>query len=171
MGGIPRTVSELYPSKWLSPADLPRPVMATIERVDIEQFRQQDGSQEARAVITFRNASKRMVCNVTQCRRLAELLETETFSGWIGARVKLAAGRAQNGKPTIIVAEAVRLPAAPAGQGQQPPGPATRGIPQSTGAGQQQQPPTAEIPQSTGSAAGMSEAEVAALWESEPADG
>lgn len=76
---------------------------------DIESFRQQDGSQEPRLVLTFKNGSKRMVANLTQCRKLAELLGSEAFRDWIGARVKLAAGKASNGKPTIVVVEAVKI--------------------------------------------------------------
>ena len=112
MSGRLSRVSELYPSKWLSPADLQRPVTVTILSVDIEALRQADGSRANKLVLTFRNAHKRMVLNQTQARRLAELLGDE-FGGWSGARVQLAPSKASNGKDTIAVLEAQRLPEQP----------------------------------------------------------
>ena len=112
MSGRLSRVSELYPSKWLSPADIQRPVMVTILSVDIEELRQADGSRANKLVLTFRNAHKRMVLNQTQAKRLADLLGDE-FGGWPEARVKLAPSRASNGKDTIAVLEAQRLPEQP----------------------------------------------------------
>lgn len=132
MNSTPRTLSELYPSKWLVASDLQKPAMVTIIAVGVEELRQQDGSFEPKLVLTFKNATKRMIANVTQAKRLAELLNTETFSEWVGARVKLAPGRTQNGKNTIVVVEATKIPPeamksteAP-GQDEQQPAPAGR---------------------------------------------
>lgn len=136
-------VSELYPSKWLSPADLQKPVFVTIASVDIEDMRQADGSRANKLVLTFRNAHKRMVLNATQAKRLAELLGDE-FTHWPGARVKLAPSKASNGKDTIAVLEALRLPEQP------PAGPPSEPAATSTSTGQ--------------AATGMSDKEAAELW-------
>lgn len=112
MNGKLSKVSELYPSKWLSPADLQRPVTVTILSVDIENLRQADGSNANKLVLTFHKAHKRMVLNQTQAKRLAELLGDE-FGGWVGARVQLAPSRASNGKATIAVFEAQQQPEQP----------------------------------------------------------
>lgn len=146
MNSTPRTLSELYPSKWLVAGDLQKPVTVTIIAVDVEELRQQDGSFEPKLVLTFKNATKRMIANVTQAKRLAELLKTERFAEWIGARVKLAAGRAQNGKDTIVVVEATKIPPE-AMESTKAPGPS-------------EQPPAA----AGEPAAGMTDQEAAALW-------
>lgn len=119
---VPRTLSELYPSKWLVASDIQKPTMVTIIAVTIEELRQADGTIEPKLVLSFRNATKRMVANVTQSKRLAELLNTEVFAEWVGARVKLASGKASNGKDTIIVVDATKIPAGETGQSEpQPP--------------------------------------------------
>lgn len=140
---MPRTVSELFPSKWLVAADIQKPVTATIVGVDLEELRQSDGSKEMKLIVTFRNATKRWVTNATQCKALAEKLETEVFADWVGCRVTLAKGRAQNGKDTIVVTQAFRPPAE---------------------VGPQTAPPAAENPRDQGVATAMSEEEAAAMW-------
>ena len=158
MPNKPRTLSELYPSKWLSPADLERPVTAAITEIAVEDLRQSDGSTEPKLVISFRNASKRWVCNVTQGKRLAELLGTEVFDQWIGARVRLGSGKATNGKPTIVVIAATKLPANGWQQGEQPAAPEPDKADNSTAS-------------NGGQAAGMSDQEAKALWDKSPAEG
>ena len=109
MNGQPTRVSQLFPSKWLSAADLPHPVTATISKAAVRELRQQDGSMEQKLVVTFERASKEWILNKTQATALAEALG-DMYGDWPGARVKLAAGRAQNGKDTIVVVEATKLP-------------------------------------------------------------
>ncbi len=109
MNGQPTRVSQLFPSKWLSAADLPHPVMATISAVKLQELRQQDGSMEQKLVVTFEKATKQWILNKTQATALAEALG-DMYGDWPGARVKLAAARATNGKDTIVVVEALKLP-------------------------------------------------------------
>jgi len=99
-----RTVSEVYPSKWLRAVDLQgRPARVQIVAVDVQDFRQRDGSQEARIVISFARKHRRLVCNRTQAQALAEILGTEEFERWIDRDVILAPGRAPNGQQTIVI--------------------------------------------------------------------
>jgi hypothetical protein len=143
---LPRTVSELFPSKWLVAADIQKPTTATIIGVDLEELRQADGSKETKLIVTFRNATKRWVTNATQCKALAEKLGTEVFAEWVGARVTLGKGRAQNGKDTIVVTAAVKLPAEGAHMAETP-------------------APAASNPRDQGAAAGMTDEEAAAMWQ------
>ena len=116
MGGRLSRVSELYPCKWLSPADLQRPVTVTILSVDVEELRQADGSRANKLVLTFRNAHKRMVLNQTQAKWLAELLGLEEIpvNSLHGQGIKTlgkgleALAHAEDG-----VIEAIHLPQAP----------------------------------------------------------
>lgn len=109
MNGQPTRVSQLFPSKWLSAADLPHPVTATISKAGVRELRQQDGTMAQKLIVTFERATKEWILNKTQATALAEALG-DLYSDWPGARVRLAAGRAQNGKDTIVVVEATKLP-------------------------------------------------------------
>lgn len=99
------TVNDLFPSRWLSAADLPasRPVAVTVETISLEPIRQRDGSQEMRAVMRFRGARKTLILNKTQARAMAEITGTAILQNWIGARITLVAGTAPNGRPTIVI--------------------------------------------------------------------
>lgn len=103
----PKTVSDLFPSKWLCADDLAgRSVVVTISDVTVENIRQRDGSQEIKGVVAFSKATKRLILNKTQAQAIAGILRTETFSEWRGHRIQLSAGRAPNGKSTIVVSQA-----------------------------------------------------------------
>lgn len=102
--GNPTTVSELFPSRWLTAADLAgRPVRVVIESVDFENMRQRDGTTERKAVITFEKAHKQLVLNKTQAQAIMNLAGSERFADWPGVAVVLTEGRAPNGKPTITI--------------------------------------------------------------------
>ena len=119
----PATVSELYPSPWLKPEDLAgRAVTVKIVAAQVEEIRQFDGTKTPKLVLSFEKASKRLITNKTQARRLAELTRTEAFADWAGHRVTLKPAVAQNGKPTIAIDAA---PAA--GNGNQKPQEAAQG--------------------------------------------
>lgn len=102
--GNPETVSELFPTQWLTAADLDgRTVRVVIERVDFEDMRQRDGTTERKAVVSFERAHKRLVLNKTQARAILQLAGSERFADWPGVAVTLTAGTAPNGRPTINV--------------------------------------------------------------------
>jgi hypothetical protein len=108
----PRTVSDLFPSPWLKPEDLAgRAVVVKIVAAQVETLRQFDGTQAPKLVLTFERATKRLIVNKTQAKRLAEVTGTEAFAAWAGHRVTLKPAVAQNGKPTV------GIDAAPAGNG------------------------------------------------------
>lgn len=99
-----RTVSDVYPSPWLRPEDLAGAARRVqVSGVDVQGFRQRDGSQQEKIVVAFVGKQKRMICNVTQARALAEIAGSEEIDRWAGLAVVLTPARATNGKPTVAV--------------------------------------------------------------------
>ena len=104
MNGTPRTVSDLFPSKWLKAEDLEgRPRTVRIAEVTIEPLRQPDGTSKPAAIVTFERATKRLILNKTQATALAAIMGSEVFDDWVGRYVMLKPATAQNGKSTIAV--------------------------------------------------------------------
>lgn len=132
----PRTVSDLFPSPWLKAEDLAgRAVTVKIVAAQVETLRQFDGTQAPKLVLTFEKATKRLIVNKTQAKRLAEVTKTEAFADWVGHRVTLKPAVAQNGKLTV------GIDPAPAGNGNGKPQEAAQGKPQAAGNGKTS-PPT-----------------------------
>lgn len=102
----PKTVSDLFPSKYLSAEDL-RGNRYTLKIVsaDVELLRGIQGEHYS-AVLTFESAQKRLVLNKTQAQAMAQITKTEVVSAWAGKRIMLSPGRAHNGKPTIVISAA-----------------------------------------------------------------
>ena len=100
----PKTVSELYPPKWVKAADLGgHAVTVVISDVTVESFRLPDGTHRASAVLAFEGKAKRLILNKTQCKQLIEITGSERFEEWVGRSISLAPATAQNGKPTIAI--------------------------------------------------------------------
>ena len=106
---VPSTVGEMFPSKWLRASDLTKPVAVTVESVTAEKFRQPDGAEVFKPVVSFEGKRLRLIANKTQALALAALAGSERFEDWVGCRVKLAPGRAQNGKSTIVILAALKV--------------------------------------------------------------
>ena len=81
------TISELYPSKHLSAADLQnKDVVVTIERVEMEEF-DDNGRKATKPVVYFQGSSKSMVFNKTNCNTVADITGQENTDNWPGARI------------------------------------------------------------------------------------
>lgn len=111
MDKAPETVSQMFPSRFLSAADLTKPVKLKVAAVHVEQMRQQDGSQEWKPLVAFvtmggQPTQKQLVANKTQSHALSVVAGSERFAEWPGAVVTLSPGRAPNGKATIVVSGA-----------------------------------------------------------------
>jgi hypothetical protein len=103
---LPETVSDLFPSKWLSASDLnSRTFDLTIDRIEPGMFpiHPRTREKELKAVAYFTGAKKGLILNATQCTQIAEIAGSEIFATWPGTRVTLAPGKAPNGKPTITI--------------------------------------------------------------------
>lgn len=101
----PVSVSQLFPSRWLTAADLGgQSYTLTVHRVEVVQVHSPFTNQnEWRAAVEFEGARKQLLLNVSQARALADLAGGEVFDNWTGLKVRLSPGRARNGKDTIVI--------------------------------------------------------------------
>ncbi len=107
----PRTVSDLFPSKWLRASDLTKPVtvkIASAELVEVYDKQRREFVQKLALGFEYRGKplSKRLLVNKTNAYKLAELCGTEEFAHWTGHVITLAPGVSHNRKPTILVKKA-----------------------------------------------------------------
>ncbi len=111
MSKRPETIDELYPSRWLRPDDLQgRSVEIEVMRVTVEEiYTPQTYTDDWRAILDF-GRSKRMILNKTQCEAMRRITGSEKFTDWAGANIALDPGIAHNGKPTIVINEALAAP-------------------------------------------------------------
>ena len=80
--------ADLYPSKYLSAADLKgKRVSATIAKVEIEEFLN-DGLKQNKPVVHFKEAIKPFVANKTNVGILAKLLDEDT-DNWVNKQIGL----------------------------------------------------------------------------------
>lgn len=108
-------VRAVFPSPWISADDLSdRKFELTIRAVVMEEVHDRQTNRKVeKMVVSFEGAKKRFIVNKTQAFTLARLCGSDDTDHWIGKRVALRAGRAHNGKPTIVVeAAAVQAPTA-----------------------------------------------------------
>jgi len=99
----PKTVSDLYPSKYLRADDLKGRVFElTVKEVKIEKLQGIQGEHLC-AVLYFDKAQKGMALNKTQCLAMSKITGTEFIDKWEGARISLRSGMAQNHKATVII--------------------------------------------------------------------
>lgn len=100
----PRTVSEMYPSKWLKAADIVKPTIAAIVEAKPELvFNARTNEQEWKVVLTLYRVEKKFILNKTQCSALAAITGTEHFSDWKGHQVLLRRGLTRSKQPTIVI--------------------------------------------------------------------
>lgn len=106
---------QAYQSPWLKASDLQgRPVAVVVEKVTVEDIRQQNGLKEARVVVDFRGKAKRLICNKTQGQAFADIASTEELARWVGLSVILAPATTRSGQATINIRPATQS-GAPAG--------------------------------------------------------
>lgn len=101
-------VRNIFPSPWISADDLgDRRFELTISAVTIEQVHDRQTNQKvSKMVVAFAEAKKRFIVNKTQAFAIAKYLASDDTEQWTGKKVALRAGKAHNGKPTIIVEKA-----------------------------------------------------------------
>lgn len=84
------TRAELYPSRWLSAADVETPIVATIARCTIEQLGQ-GARAERKPVVTFRSSLKPLICNKTNYDAIVAINGAEDTDEWEGTTIELFA--------------------------------------------------------------------------------
>lgn len=118
----PKSISELYPPRWLKPTDLPKPITATIAAVNVEDlYNPKAGEHQQKAVVSFQGGRKRLILNKTQCAAIEKITGSEVFTGWVGHAVTLSPGKAPSGQPTIVISKPKTQPAKPTNSGQPKP--------------------------------------------------
>lgn len=98
-------IQQIFPRRWLYPEDLGgRAVTVTIEAATVEELRNpRTNKPEAKLVVSFAKATKRLVLNKTQAYAIAAATSSQDTDGWPGKRVTLSAATAPNGKATILI--------------------------------------------------------------------
>lgn len=88
-------VADMFPSKYISPADLNgRAFTLTIRRMTNESMRQQDGTNAKKYVLWFGEANKGLVLNRTNAYIIAGMYGDDT-DNWIGKRITIYATQAR----------------------------------------------------------------------------
>lgn len=104
MSNKPKSVSELYPRRWLKAEDLRgKPVDVVVEAAYVEEiYNQRERQNEWKAVLDF-GRSKDLILNKTQTMQMSAITGTEFFTDWAGTHIRLTPSIARNGKPTITI--------------------------------------------------------------------
>lgn len=101
-------VRNVFPSPWLSAEDLgDRKFELVIAGVAMQEVHDRVTNRKVQKMtVRFEGARKRLITNKTQAFALAAICGSDETNDWAGKRISLRAGRAHNGKPTIIVEKA-----------------------------------------------------------------
>jgi hypothetical protein len=79
----------LYPSEYIAACDLhEKDTTVQIEKVEVETLVGTDGKKQAKPVLTFRGAKKRMVCCKTNAKTIAKQHGNDT-DGWVGKKITI----------------------------------------------------------------------------------
>ncbi len=80
-------INDIYPSKYLSAADLQnKDVAVTIEKVEMEEF-EDNGRKVTKPVVYFQGSAKAMIFNKTNATTVADLTGQDNTDNWPGARI------------------------------------------------------------------------------------
>lgn len=80
--------SEMYPSKYLSADDIDGEVVVTIKSVRMETMKDNEGQEQEKPVVFFKESQKAMVLNKTNADRIFEQVDEDT-DNWPGKQITL----------------------------------------------------------------------------------
>jgi hypothetical protein len=83
------TKSEAFPSKYISAADLPKPIVREIIETNVEMLKTRDGVSSKKLTVYFRGMSKALVCNSTNFDSIAEITGEFDSDNWPGHEIEL----------------------------------------------------------------------------------
>jgi hypothetical protein len=95
------TKNVAFPSKYISAADLPKPIVREIVETNIETLKTRDGVSSKKIVVYFRGMSKSLVVNSTNFDSLAEVTGEFDSDNWPGHEIELFATTTQMGGKTV----------------------------------------------------------------------
>ena len=93
-----RTVSEMFPSKWLSAADVPDGCKATVIEVTEELVGRE---KEEKFVVHFAEFKKPLVLNKTNAESLRDISGSEYIDEWEGVEVRLTTPTVEFGGKSV----------------------------------------------------------------------
>jgi len=103
-------INDMFPSKYISAADVTQPFTLRISGVQPEEMTARDGTKEMKGVLYFSNAKKGLVLNKINATVIADCYGSETES-WSGQMITLYKDRVQ-AFGEMVDAVRVRLPEA-----------------------------------------------------------
>jgi len=105
-----------FPSPWVSADDLgDKKFELVIAGVTLEEVHdRQTNKKVQKVVVAFVGAKKRLILNKTNGLAFANICGSDETDDWKGKKVSLRAGKAHNGKQTIVVEPAAVQPPATA---------------------------------------------------------
>lgn len=112
----------VFPSKYLKWQDLPggKDFAVTISAVSVDTLQMKGGVKEARPLVSFAGATKKLVMNKTNAATIAALYGNE-MTTWIGKRITLFKGKDRFGRDMV---DCIRIrPKAPSSTGVMEPPP------------------------------------------------
>jgi hypothetical protein len=83
------TKQQAFPSKWLSAADLPRPIVVEIIETNEEMVKGRDGLSTKKVVVYFRGAKKGLILNATNFDSISEITGELDTEAWPGCHIEL----------------------------------------------------------------------------------
>jgi hypothetical protein len=83
------TKSEAFPSKYISAADLPKPIVREIVETNTEVLKTRDGVSSKKLIVYFRGMQKALVCNSTNFDAIAAITGEPDSNDWPGHEVEL----------------------------------------------------------------------------------
>jgi hypothetical protein len=108
-------INAAFPSKYIKAAEVPEEgVTLKVANVDVEDV---DGKGSRKPVVYFRKAKKGLVLNVTNSKKIAQLLGTAETDEWVDRSVTLYRSETEYAGETV---DCIRVRAAKNGQSSKP---------------------------------------------------
>ena|SRR3990167_3616362 len=85
---MPRT-SEMIQSKYLKTADIPDPVIVTVEKIGKVNLAKEDAAPEYKWAVKFQEFPKAMVLNSTNIKIAEKVFGSDNTEDWIGKEIVL----------------------------------------------------------------------------------
>jgi hypothetical protein len=83
------TKSEAFPSKWISAADLPKPIVREIVETNSEVLKTRDGVSSRKLIVHFRDMRKALVVNATNFDAIVDITGEFDSDNWPGHSIEL----------------------------------------------------------------------------------
>jgi hypothetical protein len=110
-------INTAFPSKYVKAAEIPEEgLVATIDRVEMQDV---DGKGSMKPVLYFRGGTKGLVLNITNSKKIVQLVGSDNTDNWAGVKVTLYQSETEYAGDTVAcirvraAKDAAPAPAAP----------------------------------------------------------